>query len=179
MSVEQPRPGQANARRRRLTSAGILALCVLPIASVALFWLCSYVPGELFLRSESGRLFLFSADADGTSYVYRTDRAMRGAAETWTLLEQAPLQTEVWRLEALGFRVAGHGGPNGIRFMAVAIPYPFILLPTLLPLWLLYHARRRQARLADRLCVKCGYDLRHSGDRCPECGASASATPTA
>ena len=42
----------------------------------------------------------------------------------------------------------------------------FALLPAyaLLP----YHRRRKRKKLG--LCVKCGYDLRGSKDRCPECG---------
>ena len=56
--------------------------------------------------------------------------------------------------------------------------FGFILplwLPTLVfvsvPLYglLPFHRRRKRKKLG--LCVKCGYDLRGSADRCPECGA--------
>jgi predicted amidophosphoribosyltransferase len=36
--------------------------------------------------------------------------------------------------------------------------------------WILLAVRRDVVRHRDGLCMKCGYDLRHSGDRCPECG---------
>lgn len=45
----------------------------------------------------------------------------------------------------------------------------FSLLPTL---WLVHRRRARKARQAG-LCSGCGYDLRASPERCPECGAVA------
>jgi len=36
-------------------------------------------------------------------------------------------------------------------------------------MWVGYTCKRRK-RLMLRLCLKCGYDLRGSKNRCPECG---------
>jgi len=37
-------------------------------------------------------------------------------------------------------------------------------------IWLLRAYRRDLKRSREGLCMSCGYDLRHSRDRCPECG---------
>lgn len=52
------------------------------------------------------------------------------------------------------------------------VPYwqlfgPAMILPAF---WVMLVARRHLARQREGYCGKCGYDLRASQDRCPECG---------
>ena len=58
----------------------------------------------------------------------------------------------------------------------VQFPYWFpILLTSLFPsIWFIARRRRRliRSRRQMGLCLKCGYDLRASKDRCPECGTA-------
>jgi hypothetical protein len=65
------------------------------------------------------------------------------------------------------------GAPPSLLYHAIGFPHWFLLpffaampLMGLRRTWI----RRRRARMG--LCVKCGYDLRASPDRCPECGAT-------
>jgi hypothetical protein len=64
---------------------------------------------------------------------------------------------------------------NGITTWAesVAIPFwfPFILFASL-PLWRLWLRHKRRIRAQHGKCQQCGYDLRATPDRCPECGTA-------
>ena len=69
---------------------------------------------------------------------------------------------------------------SGGRSVTVCVPHWAVVLasPTLPAAQLLLWARRRRVehrRAKTGLCASCGYDLRASPGRCPECGASSKA----
>src|SRR5262249_9536721 len=90
--------------------------------------------------------------------------------------------------EAKSFRVAGpalpewFGVPDGVptaltpprRGYSLAYPFAIAAAAALPFAWaglaLVKRRRTKQSR-AKRLCISCGYDLRATPDRCPECGA--------
>jgi len=74
-----------------------------------------------------------------------------------------------------GIGVARYNPPKDSRYFAIIVPTWLIaaaaaLLPTVRGVGYL---RRRRRQKEAGMCVACGYDLRATPERCPECGAMA------
>jgi hypothetical protein len=73
----------------------------------------------------------------------------------------------------------GHSQVNGVDRTLTLMPMWFVVaLFAILPLAAgVRHVRRRRRarRLAAGCCIACGYDLRATPERCPECGRAADA----
>jgi hypothetical protein len=78
--------------------------------------------------------------------------------------------------DRLGFGLRREPPPYQIAACAVWFPLWFAALLLLASpgLWLSHNRRLRRVRGRDRgICLACGYDLRATPERCPECGAAA------
>jgi len=61
-------------------------------------------------------------------------------------------------------------GPHAVVFVHVPLWLPTICFAVLTVYLAPYSVYRRRKRKKLGLCLKCGYDLRGSKERCPECG---------
>jgi hypothetical protein len=66
---------------------------------------------------------------------------------------------------------AGHSRPMAYGWQVVAPYWALLAATAVLPLAWGWRWRRRRRLVAIGHCDSCGYDLRATPDRCPECGA--------
>jgi hypothetical protein len=86
------------------------------------------------------------------------------------------------RYEAIrrSYSGASYTGPPTFVCRDLYVPLWQLLLPALAtPLVIAAHIARRRRGVRAGLCPSCGYDLRASPDRCPECGTFAATRGTA
>ena len=140
-------------------------------------WLRSFVPSPLRLEPIDGSLMImwwegtvpsdsqydiFNPNAEGKFY------GIRG------VIRNIKSKTDK---QWLGFRYLSGGGTyRGMVYHIVGIPFWILIPPTaVLPALWFYLRRRQHDRVKFGHCLACGYDLRESKDKCPECGAAVSA----
>lgn len=120
-------------------------------------------------------------------FAYRTASGQRSnLAVSWTFeqFESATygsfgtdgLSIGSWSIAGFGFsRMKWHSfqtGQSGVDRFA-SVPFWFIAFISILPPARWYLGRRREGRTCRAgLCPGCGYDLRATPDRCPECGST-------
>jgi hypothetical protein len=75
-----------------------------------------------------------------------------------------------------GFNYATYSQRPHHDFIArvISVPHWFVIsVLSIAPTYSLFSLRRQSKRRKLGLCLKCGYDLRASPQRCPECGTAA------
>ena len=160
--------------KRRLLQVLIAMSAVLCVGSLYA-WGRSYWPEDFGLRSYRGRLVVLMTSGNYSSYNEKGTTSYRSTARLWQDFHR--MAQSQW--QGLGFSYAAADIPYG-AYRLVAIPYPLVILATAVaPAWWAWHARILRRRKRQGCCAGCGYDLRGSGDRCPECGMTAAAPAAA
>ena len=166
--------------RRLLAGLTILSL-ILCLATVTL-WVRSYWrhdvvewvgdEGRLYrcgVRSTSGDMspFVFTGNFVAETIGAHGWRYVTGPSASLHTFESF---TPIW---FFGFGYVDPTWPGNDGYRALCVPHwSFALLFAVLPAVRVRSIIRSRRRFSAGLCPACGYDLRATPDRCPECGAA-------
>jgi hypothetical protein len=166
--------------RRKLVNLATFISLVLAVAS-ALLWGRSYYVSdtvEATRGQQSGQALdpisgwsLWSGRGSiGLGYYHFSLRSPDATRFDWVTNPVSRLSPPRGIWEWLGFRSARQRRPPEFLSWSVGLPTPLlILLFSMIPfLW--YKRKRHSRRQQHGQCVACGYDLRATPKRCPECG---------
>ena len=163
--------------RRRLFSILCGLSFLLFVAAVALWADCRSHSSSLWYGTDEKIQFSIEADQRNVVISNVTAKWPEHDAAVWHYDHDEPSYIAIRDCvpqspSMLGFHVPTRrlNGRTGI-----VMPYWFVLLvPAVLPAmwsWRFWtHAACRRHRIRNGLCLQCGYDLRATPSRCPECG---------
>lgn len=145
-----------------------LLLCLFLIYS----WLRSFLPTPVRFESVDGSLMMVWSEGvipsgpDSDLFNPAGDGKFMGIRE---LMKTISVKSDK---QWLGFRsISGGGVFHAQSYRIVAIPYWALIPPSaILPILWFLSRRRQQHRHRAGHCHTCGYDLRESKEKCPECG---------
>jgi hypothetical protein len=151
------------------------AAALLAFACLLWWWGRSYFDNQLHVYAVNGRLIVINIDASDAEY--RDSIIERGPRRAWNGFGY--YTKSQMHFAGLEYR-SGYFGDSGIgvfreprHFMLLACPiWPLALFAAALVVGSFLRVRRVCARRSRNLCTQCGYDLRATPDRCPECGAT-------
>ena len=165
-------------------SGALVALSLLGCLAVTGLWArgywrydllgCRFGTTSWMLGSYRGHLLWATGTADGGEgraewYGHESGTGL-DAAGVWQFLRT----NAAWNVA--GFSYTGAVDKDLPVSVLITPSWSLALLLGVLPGMLLLRSRRRRVRLRENLSPSCGYDLRATPDRCPECGTIAATT---
>jgi hypothetical protein len=186
-SVIAPFAAMMASMRRRLSTA-LAAISLVLIGPILLLWTRSYRQWDIlgFLRTTaSGQMQFNTLDSVKGRVIIGSVRNAPRNLPYWTqdgrLLHTRDASTitfyETTRMQRIGFDFKrSTSRRTGAGQWHLTIPWWFItLLNTAVSILALTYGVRRKKQRGPGACPACGYDLRATPDRCPECGTAVGA----
>jgi hypothetical protein len=133
----------------------------------------SYLPEHLFFRWYQGKLIAFFVSGQYAHWFDRSKDQYLSTREIIVTVKRMSPPSRAPQGQLIGFEWAGidfkADRPGMFSMPSWALATPLAIASV----WWVITQRRRRVRNLPGHCGTCGYDLRASSGKCPECGASA------
>lgn len=138
--------------------------------------------------SDRWNVIAISASGSFAVGVERVDHSLPGTRflgfdANWFVRRQPPRFVPGQGWYRWGFGIGAdleYGTPPSLSIPLLIVPAWLVIgleLTVMRSVWLLRRKTIRRWRQQQGLCASCGYDLRVTPDKCPECGTAAVSTP--
>ena len=149
-------------------------LSLLAALMIAVLWVRSYAAYDQIRIEEAAQRDFVLTSGGGMVHLRRVSVCYRCGIVAIGGSYQPAFTERLRRMAFHGVRSTRRGKlpwwllvPKDFRF---SVPYCVLLVPCIPGLLALLPAWRRRRRVRQGLCGICGYDLRATPQRCPECG---------
>jgi len=138
----------------------------------------SYLPKHTHFRSHRGKLLMIFASGNEEKWFVPGNDSFKSNADLIFMVQRYAVVRRAPQGKLLGVEWIGTDGRMD-RPCMIMIPYWYIATPlAIASAWSAIVLRRRRIREKPGHCNACGYDLRASHEKCPECGTPAISTAT-
>jgi hypothetical protein len=170
-------------RRRPFLAVSILGALVIAFLWIATdhrTWLTTWSRGDCFyvIRSDAGRLCFERVRTNAIATPVQGSwhlRFLDGEIEGLGIIPEGRILRNGYGFTYWDWTVPFPNTAHHAYMWRLTIPFWPLILVCMIPSALCIRSaligRRARLRLAAGLCVTCGYDLRATPDRCPECGS--------
>ena len=181
-------------RIRKVIGAGVAGLCMLLTLALAILWFRSYTRGDMMhwgVRNTAHEeqfnrhIYIYVLSTTGEFQICRRSSSIKSRGFKWVRphLRDAKFDFSNDEINFWGFRWENNRLPNrplswtswSDWVFSITIPYwALVLFSSAWPtIWLVGRLRHRR-KTKSGCCPACGYDLRATPERCPECGRAIS-----
>jgi hypothetical protein len=168
---------------KRLFLNTLTVLSLVLLAAVAVLWVRSHRAGDdIGYSGGAHRYYIRTAGGEMSLELMRYDSERFPSKFAWDIHPERNGPLYGIRRDTIGRRLGFYAGTaqiasaagiiGAVRTWMVPMWFP-VAVTALVPALHIpaaWRSRRRRQRSQRRLCPACGYDLRATPDRCPECG---------
>jgi hypothetical protein len=161
------------SRLRYILLNGLIAISAVLFVAIVALWMRSFVASDFFGWSTTHADWSLVIGRGRINLAWRESRQTLSPSFYHATARPAQEIRTYGDIGRLGVYLDRRTSANGARRWSLVFPiWPAILPFGLLSYWGLFPLARKRWRKLKHRCTVCGYDLRRTPEKCPECGTA-------